>query len=514
MKCTKIKINTFLLVLMTLLLFIENGISQEINILGNVKDSKLLSDNIIKKEDYGVFTYKKDVSDYFIGGLLSSAYIKSVELYFIDKKLPKEVKILFSNDLFHWESVGKGFKYVQYKDGIKKLVIDTGGKTSKFIRFIFKIAGNEADIKISEIKVIPDKSIKVNKVELKVIEVNEYNVKIKVITDVDTISSIKYGTSLGRLSDGPVILDYAKENNINVTGFLRGTDYYIVAITRDCNGNIKYSTPLTVRTKGIPLPLINNINMLKVTSRKVEVEILCNVPVKYNVYYGYSPDKMEKASYSGFNDKHKFELNNVTPESRVYYKIEIIDKLGNSKISEILNSITLPNNIADTVSLEGDFNYIGENLGPVFEKNSIYRLVDNEYSYKEGSVMSGDIIAKEQEIFVDLKKEWEIKRIDLVWWALMYSTSFDVEVSVDKENWDVVRKDVGVEGDIRYNFSIPIPYNVSRIYIDKQVKYIRFKFHRNQYKSKFPQYRNLRLLEMIIIPVQDYKESLSVKFYE
>jgi len=145
------------------------------------------------------------------------------------------------------------------------------------------------------------------------------------------------------------------------------------------------------------------------------------------------------------------------------------------------------------------------------DKDASKRLIDGSFSYKNGSAMSGNIFSKNQQLVFDLRRITPIQRIDFIWWGLMYSTAFDIQISKDGIKWQKIRKDVNVDKNIRYGF-INTPYIVSRVYIKKKARYIKAIFKRNKCKRRFPQYLNLRLLEVLIIPQKNYPETITPIF--
>lgn len=481
------------------------------SVLGNIKNSVLLYDNIIEPSNFSLFKYQKKKNTYFILELSQNKYIEWIKIYFTDNSNPEAVKIEFSQNLFTWETVAVTKKFQRYKSSIKLANIFCYNRAAKFVRVNFKNSQNKA-IKISEIQIEINNKLKVSSAKLEALEIGKYKVKLKVTSDIATSLFIKYGEALDSLIDGPSTLEYRKQNIINITGLLRGTEYYFVGIVKDCNDNIKYTEPIKFKTRGIPLPRIKNVKIKEIGSKFISINFDSNVETKYNIFFGYSYDKLHKAAYRKFSQKHSVILKNLKPETLIYYQIEIIDKSGNREISEIYNARTLPENIAIGSKISGDFNYIGESIAPQLDKNAGKRLVDGDYSYRNGSVMSGNIFSKNQQLILDLRRITAVQRIDFIWWGLMYSTAFDIEISKDNKKWQKIQENVNVNKNIRYNFKINTPYIVSRVYVKDRIRYIRVIFKRGKCKRRFPQYVNLRLLEVLVIPEKDYPETITPVF--
>ena len=498
------------LVFILLLIIIKIHTAKPLNIkvLGDISGSKSLFDNIIDKKNYIEFKYKKGRDPGCILSLDNHRYIKKVTIYYIKEYLPKDTIIEFSPDLFRWNKVEPKKRFKKIDSNIRMVEYSTYNKAARFIRLSFK-NNDKKDIRISEIKIEINDKLKVSKSELKVLNRYEYSIKLKLRTDIEAISLFKYGLSLNSLHDGPVLVNYSTGNVVNITGLLKGTEYYIMGIAKDCNGNLKYSSPIKVKTKGIPLPLIIRIKAGNIKHNSFILDFTSNIETKYDIYYGYSGKSLKKKSYLKFKKDHRAEFKDLKPETLFYYKAEIIDKFNNKKRSKLLNIKLLPENIGAKSKITGDFKYTGESLGPKLEKGSHSRLVDWDFSYMNGSVMSGNINLKDQKLIFDLKKVTAVKRIEFIWWALIYSTDFKVEISRDNKKWSMIKKHAGVDKKIRCDFSVRPPYAVSRIKINKKCRYIRATCKQRKYTSRFPQYVNLRLLEVLIIP--DIVKELPIK---
>ncbi len=495
-------------ILLLIIFNIHAAKSLNIKVLGDISGSKSLFDNIIDKKNYTEFEYKKGRDPGCILSLDNHRYIKKIMIYYIKDYSPKNTIIEFSPDLFHWNKAEPKKRFKKIDSNIRMVEYSIYNKAARFIRLIFQ-NNDKKDIRISEIKIEINDKLKVNKAELKVLNRYEHSVKLKLRTDIEAMSLFKYGLSLNSLHDGPVLVNYSTENVVNITGLLKGTEYYIIGIAKDCNENVKYSSPIKVKTKGIPLPLITRIKAGNIKHDSFILDFTGNIETKYDIYFGYSGKSLKKKKYLNFNKDHRIEFKDLKPETLFYYKIEIIDKFNNKKRSKLLNVKLLPENIGAKSEITGDFKYTGESLGPKLEKGSGCRLVDWDFSYMNGSVMSGNINSKDQKLIFDLKKVIPVKKIEFIWWALIYSTDFKVEISRDNKKWVMIKKHAGIDKKIKYDFSVGSPYVVSRIKVNKKCRYIRATCKKRKYTSKFPQYVNLRLLEVIIIP--DTIKKLQIK---
>ena len=507
----KIFATTFLytiLILSNLFGLIESKITK---ILGNIYQANYLTDNSISDNNFAIFKFKKFKDFAFIIEIDKTSYIEELYLYFLNENIPQKIEIELSQNLFYWEKIKDPPYLIDYNPKIKLLFFKTKPTAAKFLQIKFMDDNiDEKNFKISEIIVKNNDSLKVNTAQLLVENISENSVKLKTITDVDTIVNIKYGLSLENLLEGPISIEFKKENIFSIEGLLKGTDYFFLGIVQDCNNNIKYTQPLKIKTKGIPLPLIKEYKVLNTTCSQIETYFKSNIETIFNLYYGYSPDNFKKISSKKFRTEHKFILKNLKPETFVYYKIEIIDRWENTFTSQIYSVKTLPENITYKALISGDFKFIGENLAPQFiePSSAIKRLYDNDFSYLNGSVMSDNIFAKDQILQFDFKNIISIDRIDFVWWALIYSTKMNLEISSDGNNWLNIAENKNIDQQVKYDFPINIPYVVSRIKINRNLRYIKAIFKKNECFRKFPQYLNLRLLEVIITPDKKYSDEI------
>ena len=319
-----------LLIITFILLEAHLAGSLNIRVLGDVSNSKYLFDNVITKKNYTEFKYKegKDIS--FILSLDSQKYIKSITVYFLKDHSPRSYDVEFSHDLFKWKKINTKKSIKGFNSDINKVEYPTYNSAARFIRLNFKSIKNKT-IRISEIKIEINNKIKVNKAKIEVLKKYDHSVRLKFKTDVETMSIFKYGESISSLRDGPVVISYSSENIVNITGLLKGTEYYILGIAKDCNGNMKYSSAVRVKTTGNPLPLIKGIKAVDIQHNGFSLDFKSNVDTKYDIYYGYSTGNLKKMSYSRFRGEHRVDFKDLKPETSFFYKVVIIDKYKNKK---------------------------------------------------------------------------------------------------------------------------------------------------------------------------------------
>lgn len=502
------KIKTLILIFILAQSLLSQDIVKISKILGNIKNPEYLTDNKIGNDNFSIFNFIKAQNTSFIIEINRHIYLNSFLLFVItDTSLPK-IKAEVSQDLFNWIEIP--IDEISSKNkSLYSVKFNCNKKIAKFIRITF-IEEKEQEIKISEITINPDLDIKVQSARLVLIKSDEYKITLKCITDIETLCIIRYGESLDNLIDGPLGIEYSKENTFTIPALLKGTEYYFVGIVKDCNGHIIYTPPLKAKTAGIPLPLIKDIKISKITPFEAEIDFNSNIETKYNIYFGYTLQNLKTAKFEKYRDKHKFILKNLKPESKIYYKIEVIDRFNNKKESEVLSFKTLPETINSFKNIKSDFIFIGENLAPILSDNfkTINRLIDQNFSYFDGSVMSGNIFSSDQTIFLELQREEKINRIDFVWWALCYSTKMELWTATNTNNWILITKNAEPDASIKYEFPVDIPYVVTRIPINKSIRFIKAIFKKDAVYRRFPQYLNLRLLEILLIPDKIYSENI------
>jgi len=469
-------------------------------VIGSIKDSDKLFDKNLSNKKPAVFEKKGGGRDSFIIFLNKPEYIDTVNLW-MKKKYEVEVEV--SQNLFTWTKVNEETIY-DNSGSIYRGHVNLHKQVASFVKIILPEA--QSKFYLYELQIVKATNLSVKQVKLTVLDIKEHSVRLQLDSDIAAIASIQYGLSVTALKDGPLLSDFSKHHTFDVKGLLKGTDYYFVSVVKDCNGGMKYSQTVSARTKGIPLPLIKTISVKNLSYNTSEIRFNSNVPTDYTVRAGLSSRLNFIKKSSTFSTQHIFILKNYPPMQTIFYSIEIKDAFGNMKKSAIRNFESLPYNIGTEAEITGDFNYVGESLGPVYQAQSIKKLVDGDISYN-GSVMSGTI-EKEQKIFVDFKKIRSLKYIDLIWWGLIYSTDFVIYSSMDKHNWEKLPAPTKVS--LQYPYKIKTTYLVNRVTCEKKIHYLKFVFKKNAVFKRFPQYNNLRLLEILFISAEKKEKKVEI----
>ena len=470
-------------------------------VIGSIKNSDKLFDQNLSNKKPAIFEKKGGGRDSFIIFLNKPKYVDTVNLW-MKKKYEVEVEV--SQNLFTWTKVNEETIY-DNSGSIYQGHVNLHKQVASFIKIILPEA--KSKFYLYELQIVNATNLSVKQAKLTVLDMKEHSVRLQLDSDIASIASIQYGLSVTTLKDGPLLSDFSKHHTFDVKGLLKGTDYSFVSVVKDCNGGMKYSKPISARTKGIPLPLIKTISVKNLSYNTSEIRFNSNVPTDYTVRAGLvSTLEFVKKGYT-LSTQHVFVLKNYPPMRTIFYSIEIKDAFGNVKKSDLQHFESFPYNIGTEAKITGDFHYVGESLGPVYQAQSIKKLVDGDISYN-GSVMSGPI-GKEQKIFVDFKKIRSLKYIDLIWWGLIYSTDFAIYSSKNKHNWEKLPGPTKVS--LKYPYKINTSYLVNRVTCEKKIHYLKFVFKKNAIFRRFPQYHNLRLLEILFIP--DEKKEKKVKIY-
>lgn len=472
-------------------------------VIGSIKDGNKLFDKNLSNKQPAVFEKSEAGRDFFIVFLNKPEYVDTVNLW-MKKKYELEIEV--SQNLFTWTKVNEETIYDKSGSAYQGHV-NLHKQVASFVKIILPDA--KSKFYFYELQIVKATNLSVKKAKLTVLDIKEHSVRLQLDSDIASIAGIQYGLSITTLKDGPLLSDFRKHHTFDVKGLLKGTDYSFVSVVKDCNGGMKYSKPISVKTKGIPLPLIKTISVKNLSYNTSEIRFNSNVPTAYTVSAGLDSKLEFFKKSSTFSTQHVFILKDYPPMQTIFYSIEIKDSFGNREKSNMRHFESLPYNMGTEAEITGDFNYVGESLGPVFKAQSIKKLVDGNVSYK-GSVMSGPI-GKEQKIFVDFKRIRSLKYIDLIWWGLIYSTDFSVYYSKNKQNWEKLSAPIKVS--LKYPYKINTSYLVNRVTCEKKLRYLKFVFKKNAAFKRFPQYNNLRLLEILFIPDEkkEKKVEISIK---
>jgi len=482
-----------------------------IKALGVVDKSERLFDGVIDRNNFAELDMK-DPSARTLSLLLEkTSSIRSVKIHFVEPVPSMTAVLEFSSDLFNWEKIRTVAVKSKPGKATRLVEIPAAGRTALFIRIGFKVTSSRP-LKISEIQVDRDPAASVKNVRVNLVSAAENSLTVELESDADIIGSVKYGETLSSLADGPVIANYGREHQVTVAGLLKGTEYYVVGVGQDCNGNMKYSEPARFRTSGIPLPRFGSIDIAAITSGTAACSFTANVDARCSVAVGYAADSLTKYEDAAFGLKHGLFFTNLMQEKNFFFRIGIEDRLGNRKDSELLTAKTLPANLGKNALISGDFKYTGESIAPDFSETAMACLVDGKYSYLDGSAMSGDVFSSDQTVVFNLEGVRPVSRVDVIWWALAYGTDCSLYTALDGLNWTLVGESAAPDPGIRYDFIANIPYIVTRIPVGLKTGFIKLVFKQGQFRARFPQYRNLRILEVLIVPDEGSRGEIKVRF--
>ncbi len=484
-------------------------------ILGQLENPEILLDSQIHAASPAIFEFKEGGDPAFLLMLATPKSIKTVTLYWCKGTEPASVSVELSDDLFTWK---KGFDTVSVfapaeTGGLTKAEISLRSSTASFVRIVLK-QGAAKKVKVAGLVVQLGEMFPLKIVRITPLTIKENSISFKFLTDVEAVGMIRFGPDKNILQDGPMIIDYGKEHEVTIDRLLKGTKYVFVGIGQDGSGGVKYSLPIEVKTAGIPLPLIKSINRSLCGADKFRLDVGCNVDTRMDIEYGTDPAKLIKKQFKVMTDTHHFDFMGLEPEKMFYFRLTATDKFGNTIVSALEQILMEPENIVSTSVVSGDFNYIGENLGPVFETNRESRLWDKDFSYMSGSLMSGNIFSSKQQIRFDFNKAVNVSRIDLIWWGLIYSTASTVMITSDGKNWMTIAENVAPDTSISYPMAGSSSHVVTRVPINKNVQAIKCEFAQGQTYRRFSQYQNIRLLEVFIVPQKNLISNIVINEIE
>jgi hypothetical protein len=196
---------------------------------------------------------------------------------------------------------------------------------------------------------------------------------------------------------------------------------------------------------------------------------------------------------------HKMAFSGLAPETEYSAELEIRDAEGEHVASAFAFS-TRVENVAKTAVITGDFHLIGESIAPVDTEGSERRLVDGDCSYLNGSVMCLENLSAPRAFTMDLGRDFDLQRVDLLWWELAYASSTRLEVSGDGSSWHEISQAGSPNPSLQPDLFVDIPHVMTSIPVNVRTRWIRCIFPKGCGVFRFPQYGNIRLLEVWAVP--------------
>ncbi|MBU1078186.1 MAG: hypothetical protein KKH98_12890, partial [Spirochaetes bacterium] len=383
----------------------SENIVQNKQIIGTVKDFKPLNDGIILKDNYIEIKEFDKYEQYFIIVLGQAKYLDSIDLYWIEGFEPESYRIEVSKNLFQWDSLGD-FKLKKFtkKDG---LIISSHSLKDKAAFFVkVTILKPKKDIiKISEVQLFTSIALKLEITDSKARNIQKSSAELVFVTSIPASGYVRFGDGPQSLNQNVGMeMDIFKEHKIKVGSLLHGTMYYFQPVVRDLNGNLIVGKVDTFKTKGIPLPKWESVQVYDTDIFQSSLKWSLNIPCRSELYLGTSQDNLKryfrsKQSVSQYN----IMIKKLVPHTRFFYKIIAADRFQN-KIEQNGDFTTKAYNIALHKKVYGSFYFPFNHRGTGFDINLLKKITDGIYDTK-GIASSGDLDNNDQSVIIDLGKE-------------------------------------------------------------------------------------------------------------
>ncbi|GEM_PF-2361460 len=504
---------TVLLILHCSLIYAEtDNFALHKRITGSFQDMPKLTDGIITPEN---IAYTEDIDSQpksFIIILGQPKYLDVLNLYWIKGQTATEYRVEVSDDFINWQIIADKINGTtgHYKNGFFVKDTSLNGHTALFIKItVFRSENQKAAL--SEIEIFTTHQIDYSFSQFTLENIGEYTADIIIETTQPTEVRLRIGQTVTAMQDIALDLNYKTRHRFTIPELLRGTDYYVQTVARDVNGTTKASSVHRFRTLGIPLPLISNLHSITVEKTAVTIGWDSNVKTKSIVKYGLTADLTEEFIIDTYKTSHAVRIENITPNTTLYYTVIGIDENSNPTDNAIpIKQVrTLENNVALNATVaDGTFLYDAEQYSEDRSEKYLKRLVDGDLTFFTGTARSEIIAQRTQYLLLDLGKQYPLETVRIYWRALAYSRNYTIEISPDKKQWITVQSDIdAANGKLMYSQGAQggDPLQVMETAFSPiEARWVKIAIPQNSpigtFNPIFGKYNKLQLAEVVVIP--------------
>ncbi|MDD5066914.1 MAG: discoidin domain-containing protein [bacterium] len=426
----------------------EENIALGKQVVGSFQNLKLITDGTISQDNYGEIREFKEQENFFILVLGQAKYIKGIKLYWAKGYEPLSYRIESSKNLFVWEKA-KTYTPSRFSEEKNMSVSshELDGTAAYFVKITVLKPGNKT-VRISETALYPSTTLKLTIQSVSAANIMEHSAEVIFKTSIPSVAYIRFGEDKTGLNQNIGIeSDIYDTHKITVSGLLKGTEYYFQPVARDLNGHLAMGQVTSFKTKGIPLPKMESVQLNKITGFGCSMKLVYNIPCGIVLYIGKEKANLvKKFESSGLKTSYKIQIDGLVPETKFYYKIEAADKQKNPLDTE--NSFTTTgDNIALNKSVYGSFYYPADNnASSLMNMDQLKKLTDGNYELN-GIAESGNVALKGQAVILDLGKTEKIRNVKTVWRGTAYSRNYSLEISKDMKEWSMVRDKIDARND-------------------------------------------------------------------
>lgn len=475
---------------------IETTFKEPIYLLDNNKKTCSVSESL------------KQCEQFIIINLKEKKYVKNVTILWHKKYPAPCVKILGSIDYLNWSLIKniKNIKKQPVKNNYIVHKINLKNKVAQFIKILIsqdgKIKNNGNNIiKINEIYFNYSEKLKPKLINSSIQSIKKNKATIIWNTDFETLGQIRYGIHPDKISDIHTEYFYTKSHSLLLKNLERGTKYFYQIINQTPDNKYFISKLLTFKTKGIPFPKIEKININKRTHNSITLSIKPNIRTSLVMKYGTDPDKLNKTiSIKKLKKKHIINIKGLQPLTKYYCQVTIKDKQKNL-FKMKYEFLTVEYNIALNKKAWGTF--YNDYIADIFrlKGNIIKRVNDGSFDYKTGMAVSLNPMKSDQFIIIDLGKNKEIEKIITYWRALAYPYLYFIYFSKDSKKWHRYKKMVNLKkAKPKFIQGSGIPMIIGETDIDNiQTRFVKILIPKGTpYYKKYKLYHFLQLMEIKI----------------
>ncbi|HAR63161.1 MAG: hypothetical protein DKM50_13055 [Candidatus Margulisiibacteriota bacterium] len=230
-----------------------------------------------------------------------------------------------------------------------------------------------------------------------------------------------------------------------------------------------------------PKLALNDINY-SISDREISIRFKTDIDAKSQIFYGEDTFDGKLEAPLRFimpRTLHSGVLYGLKPDTKYRFQVEVSSTdIVKSEKSEFIYVKTQKNNLAFGKPVIGTFTHLPEDKFVSKTIPAIERLTDGGMDYFTSLALSGSVAKKDQFIAMDLTKTCNISEVILYWWALSYSKSFNILVSLDNKNWEAIGTGLNAGDGIFTTTGAPM-YVYSHKFPPKGARYIKVQVPQN-----------------------------------
>ena len=202
--------------------------------------------------------------------LKNKQFVNNITILWHKDHHSKNYNVYGSIDYLNWFIIKNKIKTSKGKKSKKVIInnINVKNKVAQFVKIIIphksKIKSNKANVvRIADINIEFSKNLKPKIINYKVKNIKKHSADISWKTDYDVLGQIRYGTEVDKITKVHSEFLYSKNHKLSIKDLLEGKVYYFQLINQTPDNKYTSSRVLSFKTKGVPLPEVETINIIK-----------------------------------------------------------------------------------------------------------------------------------------------------------------------------------------------------------------------------------------------------------